>query len=100
MTGGVRASTRRLSSPLRGATLHGSADGAAAGRDAGAGSCCRAAFPPPQPATASATSTTAAPRIARPYCARRQDAVIMPAPTVSFVASSMRMNEPVKRLRA
>ena len=53
-----------------------------------------------EPATASATSITAAPRIARPYCARRYGAVIMPAPTVSFVASSMRMNEPVKRLRA
>lgn len=29
-----------------------------------------------------------------------QAAAIMPAPTVSFVASSMRMNEPVERLRA
>ena len=39
-------------------------------------------------------------------CARRYRAggryaaTIMPAPTVSFVASSMRMNEPVARLRA
>jgi hypothetical protein len=30
----------------------------------------------------------------------RRDYKIMPAPTVSFVASSMRMNEPVERLRA
>ena len=38
---------------------------------------------------------------ARRYRARGGTAtVIMPAPTVSFVASSMRMNEPVARLRA
>src|SRR4051812_24847786 len=107
MTAGVRARTRRLWSPGRGTTAHGSPTGptgaAATLRVAGAEDVVE--LPPPHAATVSATSTTAAPRMGGDATAhggwgRAYAAVIMPAPTVSFVASSMRMNEPVDRLWA
>src|SRR4051812_33225579 len=65
MTAGVRARTRRLWSPGRGTTAHGSPTGptgaAATLRVAGAEDVVE--LPPPHAATVSVTSTTAAPRM-------------------------------------
>ena len=101
--GRAREDAQAVVAAPRGTTAHGSptSRGARAGRRR-RGRATRRRLPPPQRGDGQRHQHHAPRRASRATLppGAVTAAVIMPAPTVSFVASSMRMNEPVERLRA